>query len=229
MGTARGPRQRPVRSVTGAKLTVATGSTALERPINAARDVEPQRGLSSGTHAASSRVPFLRTHARSIDRTSVPAPRPDLGARSDAPPSSVRMARKVYRIVAQDKARRSSCPLSSARGKGTPVIEHGLTPKGDPILSFTGRVDEAALREVHALLHGPGPSSSVVLDFSRAREIGCNVATLIAEIAHASPRVVLRGLCEHQVRILKYCGLEPGRFGISQGTPGDDWAAASDR
>jgi len=109
------------------------------------------------------------------------------------------------------------------------MVEHGLTPTGLPFLSFTGRVDEAALREVRALLHAPG-QNSVILDFSHTSEIdGRNVAALITEIVHATHRVLLRGLCEHQIRILKYCGLEPGRFGISPGAPGEAWASALDR
>jgi anti-anti-sigma regulatory factor len=76
------------------------------------------------------------------------------------------------------------------------------------VLRVGGNVDPesvAGLRARIDALEGPG---SVVIDLCDARHVEHLALAMLAEDAtrRRAPRVVLRGLCEHHLRMLRYFG-----------------------
>jgi anti-anti-sigma regulatory factor len=78
------------------------------------------------------------------------------------------------------------------------------------VLHVTGRLDADGVRALADRLDAEDGAREVVLDLGAAREVD-HVA--LAVLAHdlrqrSTPRVVLRGLCEHHIRMLRYFGLD---------------------
>jgi len=94
--------------------------------------------------------------------------------------------------------------------------------------SFTGRVvlrlggtfDAAAEWELHAILEDVTFDTQVTVDFRQVLDFhDVAVAMLARDVGNATGRVSLLGLCQHQLRILRHCGIgNPWRLESSQGT-----------
>lgn len=69
---------------------------------------------------------------------------------------------------------------------------------------------EAALRARDLLQQAASAGSSMILDFARVRTIDWFALATLAPAVAAQPRgrVLLRGLCDHHARLLKYLGLD---------------------
>lgn len=92
---------------------------------------------------------------------------------------------------------------------------------GEAIVRFTGVLDAASARGVEPFL-SVGPSGKVVLDLSQATDLDYyGLWALVSEILRSGAAVVVRGLHENHVRMLRYFGLDPGKFGIT-GIPCSD-------
>lgn len=80
----------------------------------------------------------------------------------------------------------------------------------DRVFSITGAFDPIAASQFRARLAELPPEASVVLDFSRAWEVAdlalAVLAPALATTRH--PRVLLRGLTQHQERMLHYLGVD---------------------
>jgi anti-anti-sigma regulatory factor len=95
------------------------------------------------------------------------------------------------------------------------TLERGVG--GETLVRFSGVLDATSAREVTPVL-GVVPSGKVTLDFSQAIDVDhCGLAALVAEIVQCECGVVLRGLRTSQIRMLKYLGLDIGRFGLASG------------
>ncbi len=90
---------------------------------------------------------------------------------------------------------------------------------GEDVVRFTGILDAASGREVERFLDADG-TDPVVLDFSQASEIDYyGLSVLVAEIAQGGRAVLLRGLHANHVRMLRYFGVDPARFGLCDDRP----------
>ncbi len=59
--------------------------------------------------------------------------------------------------------------------------------------------------QLHEALAGAGPDARVEIDFRRVRDCDASaLAALAADLAAVGPRVALRGLSPHQLRLLGY-------------------------
>lgn len=83
------------------------------------------------------------------------------------------------------------------------------------LLRLEGTFDVRAARRVDATIDRAGPGERVVVDVSLVREFhDFGIAVLGQTVKHAAPgRVALRGLRQHQARLLRYFGVDAGRFG----------------
>jgi anti-anti-sigma regulatory factor len=80
---------------------------------------------------------------------------------------------------------------------------------------FKGVLDATSARHVREFL-GSEESEPVVLEFTQASEIDYyGLSVLVAEVAQSGRAVLLRGLHANHVRMLRYFGVDPGRFGIT--------------
>lgn len=84
-------------------------------------------------------------------------------------------------------------------------------------MRFLGVLDAASAREVGPLLAGAGPGN-VTLDFCHARAVDYyGLSVLVSEMqAQGGMTVLLRGLCADQIRVLRYLGLDPAKFGLDE-------------
>jgi hypothetical protein len=83
-------------------------------------------------------------------------------------------------------------------------------PPGDAVFSITGIFDPVAARRFGSRLAELPPDASVVLDFSRAREVSDLALGALATALAASPHphIALRGLTHHHERMLQYLGID---------------------
>lgn len=71
-----------------------------------------------------------------------------------------------------------------------------------------GAFDASAAQEVREVLASKSQEERLVVDFSRVRQFEDSAIALLAQDIDATRgRVVLRGLCQHQQRILRYFGV----------------------
>jgi anti-anti-sigma regulatory factor len=91
--------------------------------------------------------------------------------------------------------------------------------KEDEVLvRFSGILDAATARGVRRYL-GIDLPKKVVLDFSQSANVDYyGLSVLVSEIAACGRAVLLRGLDVGHVRMLRYFGLDPGQFGLSDRT-----------
>jgi anti-anti-sigma factor len=89
------------------------------------------------------------------------------------------------------------------------------------VLRLEGDVDTDSVDDLRARIEEVSAQPGrVVVDLCDARHIEhlalARLADLVAQHQRRTPRVVVRGLCEHHVRVLRYCGhdlpVEPLRF-----------------
>ena len=69
------------------------------------------------------------------------------------------------------------------------------------------------------------PGARVIIDLTRVRDVeSLGLARLAQELARVrgSPNVVLRGMCEHHVRMLRYFGVDAGAFETGRSSAHDD-------
>jgi hypothetical protein len=86
---------------------------------------------------------------------------------------------------------------------------------GEAVVRFSGVLDATSAREVRPFLMHDGPGS-VTLDFSKAGAVDYyGLSVLVSEmLARGEMTVLLRGLRANQIRMLRYFGLDPARFGL---------------
>ena len=84
-------------------------------------------------------------------------------------------------------------------------------PHPESIISLEGVFDGvAALRVEEALLRA-GPGDRVLVDLTKVREFhDFGVAVLGRALARCQAEVKLRGLRQHQIRVLRYFGVDTG-------------------
>lgn len=86
---------------------------------------------------------------------------------------------------------------------------------GAETVRFAGTLDATSAREVARFLQGHAPGK-VILDFSQASDVDYyGLSVLVAEITRSGRAVLLRGLHVNHVRMLRYFGLDPARFGLA--------------
>jgi hypothetical protein len=95
----------------------------------------------------------------------------------------------------------------------------------DEVFSITGAFDPIAASRLRARLAEVPPDTCVVLDFSRAREVAdLALAVLAAALATTRhPRVLLRGLTQHQERMLRYLGVDHVVLGAPSRDDRPEW------
>jgi anti-anti-sigma regulatory factor len=96
------------------------------------------------------------------------------------------------------------------------TLEQGLGCKA--VLRFSGALDAASALEVRPFLASAAPGN-ITLDFSQASSVDYyGLSVLISEMqAQGGMTVLLRGLRLNQIRMLRYFGLDPARFGLDDG------------
>ena len=90
-------------------------------------------------------------------------------------------------------------------------MTHGSAqPGGEILIQLEGTFDAVAAWNLRKRLGALPPDATVVLDFGQVREFyDLGVAVMASSLAHREgPRVVVRGLCQHQHRLLRYFGVD---------------------
>jgi anti-anti-sigma regulatory factor len=93
------------------------------------------------------------------------------------------------------------------------------------VVQFEGRLDAIAAARVRPYLLRASPGARVILDLTRVRDVEhLGLARLAQELARVrgSPNVVLRGMCEHHLRMLRYFGVDAGAFEGGRRSSGDE-------
>ena len=79
------------------------------------------------------------------------------------------------------------------------------------LLRVDGVLDVPAARRVAEAVAAVGQGSTVQLDLSRVREFhDLGVAALAQALEELGGRVAVTGLCQHQLRLLRYLGIDAG-------------------
>ena len=90
--------------------------------------------------------------------------------------------------------------------------------EGEIVVRFT-RDDVLDAMTAHGLkqyMRGVPSSERLAVDLSQAREIDYyGLAALVDEVARAGVRVLLRGLCDRHVRILRYFDVDLAVYGLA--------------
>src|SRR5919201_4589190 len=90
-------------------------------------------------------------------------------------------------------------------------MTHGSAqPGGEILIELEGTFDAVAAWNLRKRLAALPPDASVVLDFRDVREFyDLGVAVMASTLAQREgPHVVVRGLCQHQHRLLRYFGVD---------------------
>jgi len=79
----------------------------------------------------------------------------------------------------------------------------------DAIVSITDAFDPIAASKLRARLSVMSPDACVLLDLSRALEVADLALAVLADALATAPhpRVLVRGLTQHQERLLRYLGV----------------------
>ncbi len=86
----------------------------------------------------------------------------------------------------------------------------GSDASGTLLIRLEGTFDEKAAREVLARVSAAPPTSEIYVDLARVRDFHDHGVALLAEaIGKAHRRVSVRGLRQHQYRMLRYLGVDP--------------------
>jgi anti-anti-sigma regulatory factor len=90
------------------------------------------------------------------------------------------------------------------------MLHEALQPRGEILLQLDGVFDAAAARALRKRLNAVPRDAKVVVDFGQVRALhDLGVADLAAALAQRDgPAVTLRGLCQHQHRMLRYFGVD---------------------
>jgi anti-anti-sigma regulatory factor len=85
---------------------------------------------------------------------------------------------------------------------------------GEVKVRFGGVLDASSAREVRPFLSDDS-SSRVTLDFSQAADVDYHgLAVLVAEVIESGRAVHVCGICMNHVRMLRYLGFDPAKFGL---------------
>jgi hypothetical protein len=89
------------------------------------------------------------------------------------------------------------------------MTEELRQPEGEILIRLDGIFDAVAAWDVRGRLGHVAPDETVVLDFSQVKDCRDLGLAVIAQdlVPGEGPHVVLRGLCQHQHRLLKYFGV----------------------
>ncbi len=87
----------------------------------------------------------------------------------------------------------------------------------DVLIQLEGDFDGRSARDVRGRLAMLPRNVSVTIDFSRVRDFAdAGVAVMAQALAElGSPKVVMRGLRQHQHRLFRYLGVEPAALGAN--------------
>jgi len=81
------------------------------------------------------------------------------------------------------------------------------------VIDLDGVFDGPAARRVEANLISAAPGTRVRIDLTKVREFqDFGVAVLGHAVSRCRARVVVRGLRQHQLRVLRYFGLDPAEL-----------------
>ncbi len=96
---------------------------------------------------------------------------------------------------------------------------HGDGEQFDAIVSITDAFDPIAASSFRARLSRLPPDACVVLDLSHAWEVADLALAVLADALATPPhpRVLVRGLTQHQERMLRYLGVEDLAGGAPEG------------
>ncbi len=85
-----------------------------------------------------------------------------------------------------------------------------VQPGGDVLIQLEGTFDAVAAWGVRRRLGALPSDANVVLDFSQVREFyDLGIAVMASSFTQREgPHVAVRGLCQHQHRILRYFGVD---------------------
>jgi STAS domain len=88
-------------------------------------------------------------------------------------------------------------------------------------IRIEGVFDVPAARRVCELLDAAPDDKSVSLDLSKVREFQDPGVAVLAEalVAPGASRVAVRGLRQHQLRMLRYHGVSPEAIGVPEAIP----------
>ena len=90
---------------------------------------------------------------------------------------------------------------------------------GEMVVRFTydDVLDAKTARGLEGHMRRVRSGERVAVDLSQAREVDyCGLAVLADEIARTGTRVLLRGLCDRHVRILRYFDVDLADCGLAQ-------------
>ena len=78
-----------------------------------------------------------------------------------------------------------------------------------PLIHLSGTFDGVAARRLEALLVGAQPGTRLRVDLTKVREFhDFGIAVLAQALARSPARVTLLGLRHHQIRVLRYFGVD---------------------
>ncbi len=78
-----------------------------------------------------------------------------------------------------------------------------------PLIHLTGAFDGVAARRLEALLAGAQPGTRLRVDLTKIHEFhDFGLAVLAQALVRCPARVTLLGLRQHQIRVLRYFGVE---------------------
>lgn len=87
-------------------------------------------------------------------------------------------------------------------------------PGGEALVRIRGHLDARAARDLRAFVDAEC-SSDVTVDVTHAEPTDYHgLLVLVYELAECHRVVRLRGLDARQIRVLRYCGIEPVQFGF---------------
>ncbi|WP_248343843.1 STAS domain-containing protein [Anaeromyxobacter paludicola] len=88
------------------------------------------------------------------------------------------------------------------------------------VIELEGNFDGRSARDVRGRLAALPRDVRVVLDFSRVREFADAGVAVMAQALEelGSPRVVMRGLRQHQHRLFRYLGVDPEALAAGVGS-----------
>jgi len=79
------------------------------------------------------------------------------------------------------------------------------------LIRFSGAFDGLAARRLEALLSRIEPGVRLCVDLTQVRELpDFSLAVLAQALTRCEAQLTLLGLSQHQIRVLRYCGVDTG-------------------
>jgi STAS domain len=102
-------------------------------------------------------------------------------------------------------------------------MESGKTaPSGSLVIRIDGSFDIDSVEGIRGRVEGLPPEAEVYVDLSRVRDFHDRAVALLAEVlSGARARISVRGLRQHQYRMLRYLGVAPSALdpGLAPSAP----------